>query len=331
MIRIRKAYCVELARVVTPDEARREYLSREAPGGKFTFLCSEDACREAAVRVIGAAYTTPAAERIRYITPHFKRQDAHLDGCVWIGEKAEASQDADHSHRSRTTRLARKKLTDFVDVFDPREDEEIPPITGGTGGNQEMVGGELDSTKKRSGQGGEYGGSLTRTCYLDRLVDCYLEAKATLGDEEFKSLNIDVKGVGTLALNSYFRLIKHASLATRNRVLFGGATFVLRYGLGFKLRFFDMVEALPVFLYVSSDTMRQYRYRHHLSRLIDQHESVRYFRVFALGNLIVSPKGKSLDLVVDDLRHLAIVLGRKVDTGEDAQSNPSASSSSTTK
>ncbi len=331
MIRIKKAYCIELEQVVTPDEARREYLSREVVEGKFAFLCSEEACREAGVRVIGAAYRTAATEGVRYVAAHFKRQDAHLDGCVWIDDEPAPILGDGHTDRSATTRRAKRKLTDFVDVFDPRPDDEIPLTMKGTDGNHDIAGVGWNSTKKRGERDRGHDGSLTRTSYLDRLVDCYLEAKATLSDEEFRSLNIEVEGVGTFTLNGYFRLIKYVSLTTRDRVLFGGATFVGRYGLGFKLKFFDKVGALPVFLYVSPDTMRQYRYRNYLSRLIDQHESVRYFRVFALGSLAVSPKGNSIDLVIDDLRHLAIVLGRKVDTGEEVQSNPTASSSNATR
>jgi len=43
--------------------------------------------------------------------------------------------------------------------------------------------------------------------------------------------------------------------------------------------------------------------------LLSHADEVRFFTVFALGTLAASPSGKSVSVEIDDLRHLAIVLG----------------------
>jgi hypothetical protein len=55
--------------------------------------------------------------------------------------------------------------------------------------------------------------------------------------------------------------------------------------------------------------MLAYRSSRYISELLSHAEEVRFFTVFALGTLAASPSGKSLSVVIEDLRHLAIVLG----------------------
>jgi hypothetical protein len=106
---------------------------------------------------------------------------------------------------------------------------------------------------------------------------------------------------------------------------------VKRYSQGFKLRFYDRVDQLSVFLYVSPDIMAAYRYRKYLAHVIEQADAVRYFKVFALGTLRRSPSHDSIDLVVEDLHHLAIILGPKVATPPSKDDSPRDSSSTETK
>jgi hypothetical protein len=83
-----------------------------------------------------------------------------------------------------------------------------------------------------------------------------------------------------------------------------------RYGAGFKLRFYDRLDGKPVFLYVSKEQMGEYRFRGYLDGLL-RGEDVDYFRVFALGELALSPSGKSIDLRVADLNKLVLLPGHK--------------------
>ena len=45
-MKIGRAFCQQLNRIVTIDEARREYFSHDDFPERFVFLCSSEACRE---------------------------------------------------------------------------------------------------------------------------------------------------------------------------------------------------------------------------------------------------------------------------------------------
>ncbi|MFH7428909.1 ATPase, partial [Pseudomonas syringae pv. tagetis] len=47
----------------------------------------------------------------------------------------------------------------------------------------------------------------------------------------------------------------------------------------------------------------------YMSELMSHADEVKFITVYALGTVTQSPSGKSYGLEVDDLRHLAIVLG----------------------
>ncbi len=68
-------------------------------------------------------------------------------------------------------------------------------------------------------------------------------------------------------------------------MLYGGASLVKRYGIGFKLKFFDNVGGLPVFLYVSPQALAEYRYKRYLDHILTHEDKANYFRVFAIGEL----------------------------------------------
>lgn len=202
MIRITRAYCIELERVVTADEARREFLSLDAPPKRFCFRCTEDRCRTAdpVVRVTGAAYRTAAAESEKYVSAYFRRLDAHLTGCFWNSPENDDSKPLPgETAQSWHQRRARRKLTDFVDIFDPRLDNEmevgatspmervIPDADKARGWDRTL---EPRSTSNAPGK--------THTSYLDKLVDTYLEAKSILTHEELRELTVHVVKVGNI-------------------------------------------------------------------------------------------------------------------------------------
>ena len=309
MSTIARAFCVELNEVVTADQARREYLSLESPPSRFTFYCSEAPCREKKVRVTCASYRSSAQEVEKFVAAHFRRLDEHLPGCCWLDDQADIEQPLpnENEHQFRRRR-AKRKLTDFVDVFDPTLEEPKPSTTPSKNGGSDD-GGMPVGTGGRHGSSSATDNGLTKTRYLDKLVDTYLEAKAHFSREEFVKLSVRVVGIGEIPLSQYFLRIQWASLGVEQRVLFGGARFEKDYGEGFKLRFYDKVLDVPVFLYISPSMMKSYRYRRYLRHIVDKHDTARYLNVYVLGTLRANPSGKSVDLIVEDLRHLTIHLG----------------------
>ncbi len=327
-MRIERAYCVELEKIITADAARREFLSINTPPRRFNFLCADERCRAAGTRVSGVSYRVAAQEHEKYRTAHFRRWDDHTADCSEGAENMdEVDEGTNESVEEGLRRQARRKLTDFVDIFDPRPGHASP--TGDHAVNRLQAcgsshGGESGRLEQRDISGTV---GLTRTRYLEKLVDTFLEARSKLSDEEFVALRVHVINVGEISLRDYFCQIKGASFATCDRVLYGGAMLVKRYGAGFKLKFFDNVEGLPAFLYVSSKTLVGYRYKQYLNHILSHADAVNYFRVFAIGKLHQGPSKKSVDLTIMDLRHLAIILPPKRATPPDAAGNPSASSS----
>ena len=309
---ITRAFCVELQQELSIAAARREFFSQEPPRSRFEFLCSSEACRALGAKVTGVRYDVKPQDNPTFVAAHF-RANAHYEhdpSCEWVAELDDEeikAPDADSDSHAQV-RKAKRKLDDYVDVFDPvlkaPSKEKSPPDKAGTATPAPTA----PATKAESAQLAPPRYSETRTHNLERLVDCYRQAKAELSTDEFKLLTLRIPAQGEMTLRSYFRHIKYAQPGDNGRVLFGGG-LVERYGAGFKFTFFDRLEGKRVTLYVSPGQMQAYRSSRYISELLSHADEVKFFTVYALGKLVPSPSGKSFSVEVDDLRHLAIVLG----------------------
>ncbi|MEE4631958.1 ATPase [Pseudomonas alliivorans] len=310
---ITRAFCVELQQEMSIAGARREYFSQEPPRKRFEFLCSNEACRAMGAKVTGVRYDVKPQDNPTFVAAHFRANphyDHHAD-CEWVdadaGESAEDQIDANDPQTA--LRKAKRKLDDYIDVFDPTIKEPAKEKSGveKTGSPAPAPAPGTAPAPPAEPKALRY--SETRTNNLERLVDSYRQAKAELSPGEFKLLKLRIPGQGELSLRSYFRHIKYAQLGDNGRVLYGGGLVEQRYGQGFKFKFFDRLEGKLVTLYVSPAQMQAYRSSRYISELLSHADEVKFFTVYALGTLTKSPSGKSFSVEVDDLRHLAIVLG----------------------
>jgi hypothetical protein len=308
---ITRAFCVELQAELSIVAARREYFSMEPPRTRFNFLCSTEACRARGVKITGVRYDVKPQEHPTFVAAHFRANPhyTHDAECEWVDEDAASDDQAipGETEAEATLRKAKLKLDDHIDVFDPSIKErpksgpspvvaaDVPDPKPSAPAPQPR---SVDSTKPRE----------TRTHNFERLVDSVRQAQAQLTKEEFNLLALRVPGQAETTLRAYFRHIKFAQVGDERRVLYGGG-LVERYGAGFKFKFFDRLQAKPVTLYVSPAQMQAYRSSRYISELLSHAEDVRFFTMFALGTLAASPSGKSFSVVIEDLRHLAIVLG----------------------
>lgn len=310
---ISRAFCVELQEELSIAGARREYFSQEEPRQRFDFLCSTEPCRKLGAKITGVRYDVKPQDNPTFVSAHFRANphyDHHPD-CEWIEEQAEDTPqltDAQESEPQARIRKAKRKLDDYIDIFDPtikpptkEKAQEDKPSTAAVQITDERLPAEMQPAKPARQ-------SETRTNNLERLVDSYRQAKAQLSVDDFKLLTIKIPGQGELALRAYFRHIKYAKLGDNGCVLYGGG-LVERYGLGFKFKFFDRLEGKLVTLYVSPAQMKAYRSSRYISELLSHAEEVKFFTVYALGEVNESPSGKSISVQVEDLRHLVIVLG----------------------
>ncbi|WP_122498872.1 ATPase [Pseudomonas viridiflava] len=310
---ITRAFCVELQQEMSIAGARREYFSQELPRKRFEFLCSNEACRAMGAKVTGVRYDVKPQDNPTFVAAHFRANphyDHHPD-CEWVDADADepVEEQVDTNDPQAALRKAKRKLDDYIDVFDPTIKEPAKEKSGvekaGSPAPAPAVG--TAAVPPAEPKAPRY--SETRTNNLERLVDSYRQARAELSPEEFKLLKLRIPGQGELSLRSYFRHIKYAQLGDNGRVLYGGGLVEQRYGQGFKFKFFDRLEGKLVTLYVSPAQMLAYRSSRYISELLSHADQVKFFTVYALGTLTKSPSGKSFSVEVDDLRHLAIVLG----------------------
>lgn len=325
---ITRAYCVQLGEVLSIAEARRAFFSLPEPRSRFRFLCSNETCRDLAIKAEVTAVNYDKRPNDTYRIAHFRENPKydHAPDCEWMID--EDAEEVDGKLPGETDgeaflRKARRKLHDYIDVFDPTaEQEKEGGSPGGTNGGSDVPGGSR-------GEGIGRGKKVSRshkTSSLERLVECYRQARLELSEEEFKAMKLKIVGEGEIPLSWYFKSIAYAKVGGSSRVIHGGASLVRRYGagndqdLGFKLRFFDWVDKKPVFLYVSKEQMSEYRFRRYLDGILRQPDAD-YFRVFALGELSLAPKGTSINLEISDLKQLVLIPGHKrpaatdVDTG----------------
>ena len=310
---ITRAFCVELQQELSITAARREYFSQEPPRSRFEFLCSSEACRALGAKVTGVRYDVKPQDNPTFVAAHF-RANPHYDhhaSCEWVEEEAgEAKEEPEVEETDPQARIrkVKRKLDDYIDVFDPVIKDPVKEKAGPDKAGPRAPKPANDSPAAEASTPAAPRYSETRTNNLERLVDSFRQAKAQLSPDDFKLLTLRIPGQGELSLRSYFRHIKYAQAGDNGRVLYGGG-LVERYGLGFKFKFFDRLEAKLVTLYVSPAKMQAYRSSRYITELLSHADEVKFFTVYALGNVVKSPSGKSFSVEVDDLRHLAIVLG----------------------
>lgn len=317
---ITRAFCVELQAELSIVAARREYFSQEMPRTRFSFLCSTEACRERGVKITGVRYDVKPQENPTFVAAHFRANPnyEHCAECEWVDEDAtEEATVAGETEDQSALRKAKRKLDDYIDVFDPtiKEKTKAEPALARSG---EVRRTQPQPPSPATDRFKQPEPSATRTHNFERLVDSFRQAQAQLTKEEFSLLTLRVPGQGEMTLRAYFRHIKFAQTGDERRVLYGGG-LVERYGAGFKFKFFDRLQGKLATLYVSPAQMQAYRSARYISELLSHADEVRFFTVFALGTLVASPSGKSFSVVIEDLRHLAIVLGPAKEATPEAQ------------
>jgi hypothetical protein len=302
VIRIEHAFCVQLNRLVTIDEARAAFGAQH-DFERFEFYCAEPACALHRVRIAGVNYRIDAATGRKLVENHFRRWDEHRRECPYAD--VELRQDAPvigsaGSHRTRAL------ASDAIAIFDPpldgvRGPDVSPPDADGSGPPPPRLKRPLHPREAPAG--------LTRpqrTSSLVRIVDTYRRARDVLSARELASYRLAVTGEGLMPIVQYVRPLAAAHEGPPCRVYFGGARLVRYYGLGFKLRFYDRYRDNPVYLYVASAAIQTSEERAAVSERLHAMEGGEYSTVFALGRLDASLDAKSYSIAITDLRRLVL-------------------------
>lgn len=84
------AYCHELERCVSIDEARTEFFSRKPNDRqRFTFSCSDHNC---SVTISGVNYHVKAEDGKKFKVAHFRSPHPRHQGCEWMQFTEETDQ-----------------------------------------------------------------------------------------------------------------------------------------------------------------------------------------------------------------------------------------------
>lgn len=303
-MRIEKAYCVELDRVVDIEQAREAFFSKEWPS-RFTFLCSDDSCRYSnaiGVHVSGINYDKDPEIDVFFKTPHFRQKDQHIPNCCWVEIEEAESQDKSSAQQVERIHHLRKKdvtvitrfsipLADNVGQRRAQEDDDIEKI------RRIQSKPERISAYRKIFSGG---GSSSRS--LETLVSCFEELK----NEKALDITIHVDGHGDYKFDELFQHIKKINHDDRFHIYYGGARLAKRYRDGFKLIFFDKIKAeeqegQSVSLYIPPETSQKTR---HLLDVINTAEKSNgaYLTIYWIGGVVQNEHG--LNVHTDTPKHI---------------------------
>ena len=319
------AYCHELERSISIDEARLEYFAKEPKERKrFAFSCSDRKC---AVLISGVNYHVMAEDGVKFKAAHYRSPHPHMPGCEWLqfAEEIELEQSVDDSNEEQYERKARKKLRDLVNHFTPWSDAEESScdaddwVEPSTNLSNSPVCDDGQSNKKNYDRWQRY----TKTNQLQRLVDTWQEAKVKLSYDELKSLKLHVTNHGKVPFYHYITHIRNGLTNRYDGVIYGGGVLKKRYGRGFLFQFFDKYNKHPIHLYVSKDIMNRGRFGHYIDEVLSA-EDVKYFQMFLLNPTISKRedvKGEQIiNLNISDLRQLVVYYELNTNTSAESKS-----------
>lgn len=113
------AYCHELDRIVSIDEARIEYFAvDEIKRKRFVFSCSD---RQCSVTVTGVNYHIKAEDGEKFKTAHYASRSPHSAECEWrkFEEEREEGKRSGESAEDYKERQIKRLLNDYIDSFEP--------------------------------------------------------------------------------------------------------------------------------------------------------------------------------------------------------------------
>ena len=311
-MRIEKAFCVELDKIVDIEQAREAYFAQN-PQKRFTFLCSDEQCRtskpDIGVRVSGVNYDKiPAVDEI-FKTPHFRQLDAHSPSCYWVEiQEAEslAREHGDRDHHNLIRSLTEKDISVITRFSVPKVSDPSADAAGLV--DEEDKVDRIRKIQSRDQRIAAYralysgGGSSSRS--IETLVSCYETLKA----EKALDIGIHVDNFGDYTFKNLFCHVKKINNVDGFHIFYGGAKlYKKRYGKGFKLYFMDKINDgtsdMPLSLYVSNEDANRVT---HITKTIDsaQDHPHSYLTVYWIGTIERDDHG--LSVLAASFRHLAL-------------------------
>jgi hypothetical protein len=290
--RIERAFCVELGRIVTIDEARLAFVEGSDLAA-FHFECSETPCTGLGVRIAGVNYQFDAEQRPKLVANHFRRLDDHASECIYFTPGTD-----DASPRSNASRKVRALRSDLVEAFLP---PRLPP---------KLAAEPVMPSGVKTGEGRARRPIRNRrraTSSLARLVESYRLLVRSNVPNILRSHLLRVRGHGVLPIAEYIKPVYRATERSFEHVIYGGARWVKEYGTGFKLRFIDRLAGAPVYVYVEPGVLgKRALWNDEIAHLCDGG----YCTVYVLGRLQHRPERHTFSIDVASSDHIFIAMPR---------------------
>ncbi len=267
---INRAFCVELQRIMTINEAHRCYFE-PAPAARrrFTFLCSDKICRERdeggetiRTKVTGVNYDKSPKEEDYYLKPHFRSNTPHSPNCEWL--KSSTTQIGGQCGGDDPNREISPKSSDVIDIFLPDTDEAAKPIGGGSDGSitetEIIEEPNIIQTK-----------NLNVTSCLENVVDSYL----FLSPDQKRSTHLKLGRAPWRSYTDCFRPIKFYNRGgTDKNSIFYGNIWGRKVGSSFSLFFYDRPEfrgkTWGVELRIEESDLTRYKHGGYVAELLTE-------------------------------------------------------------
>ncbi|GGZ01397.1 hypothetical protein ACFFTM_08955 [Pseudoduganella plicata] len=321
-MQILEAWCEELGQSMDIYTAQRAYFAQPEPcRRRFTFRCSDEACRLARNPLVsGVGYHQLAEEGEKFRQIHFRAPPGHphLPTCRWVRDEDERTADAVNGDGARKERA---KATNVIDVFAPRRAEAAPRRAGtGTAAAADADGGDGDDAgdagRPRAARTGQ-----TRTGLLEKFIDCWSQFEG----DELKEQYVTIEGQ-RLSYRQAVTQVRWIGPDTNGRrIVYGGARIALWPAAQPKhvyLNFIDECEGLPehegsrkLTIHLTLAGIDDYAGRGLLtSRLAAGRSGKNYVRVFAWGAIEAVPGKPGYRMKLASLDNLVVkVIAKKVE------------------
>ncbi|OEF85187.1 hypothetical protein [Vibrio splendidus] len=322
-IKILFAYCHELERSISINEARFEFFSQKIEERKpFKFSCSD---RQCGVLMSGVNYRVMPEDDVTFKAAHYRSPHPHMPNCEWNQFAEDMEQEcSNETDEVRNERQVRAKLKDHINHFTPwaENDDGTNVSHGGTVSSDYRLKSDVShkqGNKKDNSKWQQY----TKTNQLQRLTDTWQDAKNKLSSDERRALRLHVPPYGKVYLYRYITHIKNGLSNQYEGVVYGGGLLKKRYGRGFLFQFFDKYNNQAIHLYVSKEVMNNGRFGHYIDEVLNT-DNVKYFQVFLLNPAISERENAQgntiINLNITDLRQLVIYYELKTKTSAESKS-----------
>jgi hypothetical protein len=289
--RIERAFCVELGRVVTIDEARR-YFVRGQDIEAYHFECSHPACAGLGVRIAGVNYRFSAGERPKLMTNHFRRLDDHSLSCTYY---CAGSQEPRSDDRHGSARAKHALREDLIERFVPPSIHRIP--RDDTRALEKIA--TITPAANKPIRKDRY----ATTSSLARLVDTYRGLVDSHVPNVLRTWKLHVSRLGELPISQYVTPVYRADKLSVQHVVYGGARWSKAFGRGFRLKFIDGLNGQPVFLYVAPSVADENTLAFWHDELADL-QAGSYCTAYVLGQIERSRTESSFSITVASAEHI---------------------------